>query len=181
MKKPNFIIILLLGFSILILHSCKKTYEEGPAISLRSKMNRITGKWKLVSIEGVPRLHPEIDQYMEFTDEEISDGVYKAKFTNFQEEFCSILPDTSGEALFTADGTWEFYSGSFGAACNIGEYLDEQEGLGLSINKSSNIMVGDGWKILRLTNKELKIRNNVCIDDPCAFYWNNRTLIFEKE
>ncbi len=176
------ILKILLAVSILLtVNACKKTYEDGSAISLRSKMKRITGKWRLVSMEGVTRLNPSVEQYMELTKNGISDGVYRAYFTNFQEEFCSILPDTVGEALYTAEGTWEFSDGAFGSACNIGEYLDKKEGLGLSIDAGSNIMVGEKWKILRLTNKELKIVNNICIDDPCLFYWNNRTLTFEKE
>ncbi|GAB4261227.1 MAG: hypothetical protein Kow0079_17820 [Vicingaceae bacterium] len=165
---------------VLTFNSCKKTYDEGPAISLRSKINRITGKWRLVSIEGVPRLNPSVEQYMELTKESLGEGKYKAYFTNFQEEFCSYSPDSTGEALFTADGFWLFSDGAFGAACNIGEYLKKNEGLGLAINAGSNMMVGEFWKILRLSNNELKIINNVCVEDAC-YYMNNRTLIFEKE
>ncbi len=175
------ILKILLAVSILLtVNACKKTYEDGLAISLRSKMNRITGKWRLMSLEGVDRLNPSVEQYMELTKDEISDGVYIANFTNFQEEF-GCLPDTTGEALFTAGGSWQFFDGAFGSACNIGEYLDKNEGLVLIIDTNSNSFVGEKWKILRLTNKELKIVNNVCIDDPCLFYWNNRTLTFEKE
>ncbi len=171
----SFILVIAIGF-----YACTKTYEEGPSISFRSKMNRITGKWKLVSMEGVPRLNPEIDQFMELTGEKISEGVYKAKFTNYQEDF-GCLPDTSGESLFTTNGCWRFFDGAFGSACNIGEYLDKNEGIVLIIDTMNSNFIGEKWKILRLTNKELIIRNNVCIDNPCAFYWNNRTLIFEKE
>tara|TARA_Y100000589_G_scaffold132495_1_gene126419 strand:+ start:87644 stop:88183 length:540 start_codon:yes stop_codon:yes gene_type:complete len=173
--------ILLASLIVVTMNACKKTYDEGPTISFRSKKNRITGKWRLVSIEGVPRLNPGVEQYMELTKEPLGDGKYKAYFTNFQEEFCSFSPDSTGEALFTSDGFWKFSDGAFGAACNIGEYLKKNEGLGLGINAGSNMMVGEKWKILRLTNKELKIINNVCINDPCAYYLNNRTLIFEKE
>ena len=180
MKKTFLVLILLLAIAIGF-NACRQTYEYGPIISFRTKMSRITGKWKLVSMEGVPRLHPEKDQNKELTKEKISDGVYKAKFTNFQDDYCSFSPPTRGEALFTADGTWKFYSGAFFGGCSIGEYLDENEGLDISINESSNIKVEERWKILRLTNKELKIRNNVCVDDFCDFYWNVRTLTFKKE
>ncbi len=175
----------LFGLSLFLLvaigfYACKKTYEEGPAISLRSKMNRITGKWKLVSIEGVPRLHPEIDQYMELTDEKISDVVYKAKFINFQEEF-GCFPDTVGEALYTEEGDWQFFSGAFGAGCGIGEELKESEGVAIYIYSDQQCFIGTKWKILRLTNKELKIRNNVCINDSYKYYRLPRTLTFKKE
>ena len=69
MKRIKILVLLLLV--IASMNSCKKTYDDGPAISFRSKFSRITGKWKLKSIEGVPRLHPEIDQYMELTKENI--------------------------------------------------------------------------------------------------------------
>jgi hypothetical protein len=182
--KPALKILLALSIAstILTMSSCKKTYDEGPNFSLRSKMNRITGKWSLVSMEGVERLNPEIEQYMILTNDKIYHNYYyyyKASFINFQEEMC-INKDSVGEALFTADGYWRFFDGAFGAACNIGEYLDKNEGLSLIINSNKGSL-GDRWKILKLTNKELKIVNNVCIMDHCAFYWTDRILTFEKE
>ncbi|MGI6320497.1 MAG: hypothetical protein ACOXZK_05965 [Bacteroidales bacterium] len=178
MKKTLLVLILLLAIAIGF-NACRQTYENGPIISFRTKMSRITGKWKLVSIEGVPRLNPEIDQYMELTKEKISDGVYKAKFTNFQEEF-GCLGDTLGEALFTDDGCWQFFSGAFGAGCNIGENLKENGGLITEIFSNEQQYVGTKWKILRLTDKELKIKNNICLDEY-AYYRYPRTLTFKKE
>ena len=60
--KPALKILLALSIAstILTMSSCKKTYDEGPNFSLRSKMNRITGKWRLVSMEGVERLNPPV-------------------------------------------------------------------------------------------------------------------------
>jgi hypothetical protein len=181
------LLALSIASTILTMSSCKKTYDEGPNFSLRSKMNRITGKWRLVSMEGVERLNPEVEQYMILTKDEIYDGNYKASFINFQEETGCINRDSVGVELFTKDGYWRFFDEEFGAACNIGEYLDKKEGLVLvielkndSISRGKNY-IGDRWKILKLTNKELKIVNNVCIMTPCIFYDNNRTLTFEKE
>ncbi|MEM7037578.1 MAG: hypothetical protein AAF570_11415 [Bacteroidota bacterium] len=34
---------------VVVLNSCKK-YDDGPSFSLRSKMNRLTGTWELVSV-----------------------------------------------------------------------------------------------------------------------------------
>ena len=65
--------------------------------------------------------------------------------------------------------------------------MDKNEGLVLVIELKLNSFpgeknyIGDRWKILKLTNKELKIVNDVCIEYPCIFYWNDRTLTFEKE
>ncbi len=38
--------ILIIGINILSLQSCKK-YEDGPLLSLRCKVNRLTGEWEL--------------------------------------------------------------------------------------------------------------------------------------
>jgi hypothetical protein len=174
--------IFLAFFVILIVSSCKKTYDEGPAISLRSKINRITGKWRLVSMEGVPRLNPSVEQYIELTKEEISDKVYRAYFTNFQDEDCTSVP--FGETLYTEIGTWAFVDGKFGGGCNnatLGEELKKKEGLGLLIyDKNNTIITGDKWKILRLTNEELVIINDVCVNENC-YYGSSRKLTFEKE
>ena len=181
--KPALKILLALSITstILTMSSCKKTYDEGPAISLRSKMNRITGKWRLVSMEGVERLNPKVEQYMILTKDEIYDGNYKARFINFQEE-----TGCSGEDLFTKDGYWRFDDRAVGGSTCLGEELDKKEGLILVIElKQTNPSeekhyIGEGWKILKLTNKELKIINNIN-DEPCSFYGRSRTLTFEKE
>ena len=161
--------ILILGLLAIVLCTCKKTYEKGPVISLRSKMNRITGKWRLVEMEGVERLHPEVEQYMELTKGDV------AIFTNFQDEYCTTLPFS--DTLYTGEGRWHLIGGKFGGACNpasLGEELQEKEGLLLVA------MTVEKWKILRLTNEELEIVNDVCVDEAC-FYATNRRLKFEKE
>ena len=104
---------------------------------------------------------------------------YKAKFINFQEEF-GYVGDTIGEALFTDDGEWHFFSGSFGGY-SIEEELKENEGLTLNIYSSEQQYVGSKWKILRLTKKELKIYDYGCAECPTNFYLNNRTLKFIKQ
>ena len=172
MIMKNTTIILLVIFLAVGLNSCKKTYEEGPAISLRSKFSRITGKWKLVSIEGVPRLHPEVDQYMELTKEKIDGEKYKAVFTNFQEQW-----GNTKDTLFTCEGYWKFNDGPYGG-CAFVEDLDKKEGLTLILQTDSG-STGVTWKIKRLTNKELIITHIPCID--LEYYRNVRTLTFEKE
>jgi hypothetical protein len=48
MKKLNLLIALLATVTLTQISSCKK-YEDGPAISLRSKTARISGEWMLES------------------------------------------------------------------------------------------------------------------------------------
>ncbi len=172
----NTTIILLVIFLAVGLNSCKKTYEEGPAISLRSKFSRITGKWKLVSIEGVPRLHPEVDQYMELTKEKIDGEKYKAIFTNFQDEYC--LGDTAtGDSLFNEIGYWCFFGG--GIWGDNEEVLSDKEGLKLVIIDTPDKWAMTSWKILKLTNKELTIISP--ISEFYCYYHTQRKLTFEKE
>ena len=155
--------------------ACKKTYEDGPSISLRSKLSRITGKWKLKSIEGVPRLHPEIDQYMELTKDNINSKKYKAVFTNFQESFCSNDTVTS-DSLFNEIGYWYFFDGLWG---NNYEYLSDKEGLRLGIFDEHSNSATTAWKILRLKNKELILISPV--SQYSCYYNSQRKLIFNKE
>lgn len=153
-----------------ILFGCKKTYEDGPYISLRTKKNRITGKWKLVSMEGLKRLNPDVNQYMELFDNEVTerDGekVYKASFDNFQStyyasvkksdtcEFC--WENISGDSLFSATGTWAFHNRTIENICNDeDEELSRKEGLSLSILSETRIGAGSVWKIKKLTKSEL--------------------------
>jgi hypothetical protein len=58
---------------------------------------------------------------------------------------------------FTADGTWEYFEGDFGSGCNIGEYLDKKEGIILTIQVDNDKTISNKWKIVKLTNKELKL------------------------
>ncbi|WP_258543577.1 hypothetical protein [Parvicella tangerina] len=142
-------------------------------------MSRITGTWKLVSMEGVDRLSPSVDQFMELTKDEISEGVYKAKFTNFQEEFCDWVTYESGDSLYSTVGSWKFTTKEdyFVEGCGIGE--DSRNKQGLDLNMDNGLYAIERWKILELRNDKLKLINNVCLDNSC-FYIHNRILIFEK-
>jgi len=146
-------------------------------------MSRITGKWRLVSQKGVPRLHPEVDQYMELTKDEISDGVYEAYFTNFQQDFCFGGTDS----LFTCSGTWNFVDdGSVFGGCDIIEYFENKEGLTTNMLCDTPLHIDalSTWKIERLTNKELIILTAYCADfGGCHYDWMfylYREMTFEK-
>ena len=94
-----------------------------------------------------------------------------------------------GEALFTAEGIWSFFDGIRG--CADEHVIDEKEGIALSIYPENNYLLNSEWylvvsqwKILRLTNKELKIEQIVtkCFGiSPCFFRFEIRTLTFEKQ
>jgi hypothetical protein len=158
------------------MNSCEKTYEDGPAISFRSKLNRITGKWKLKSMEGVTRINPEIDQYMELTKENIEGdkNKYIAYFVNFQERDCNN--DTS--ILVTADGWWEFTDE--GAWWGPGELeLNKKEGIRIMINDTSEYAYLRLFKIFELSNNKLHIKSY--IDWMQCLIPEIENLTFEKE
>lgn len=175
-------ILLLLVLSISIC-SCKKTFDEGSNFSLLSKKQRLTNKWKLTSIRIGESIAPETPvtttQILELTNDEITDGVYRASFTTFQEEFCWSNPDTSGEDSFTADGTWQFFDGAI-HDCDIVEDLDKKEGLILNIQVDNDKEIRHRWKIVKLKRNELEIITYVCFEYPC-YYKSNRKLTFEKK
>ena len=175
----------LLIFSVvLVLSSCKKTYEEGPAISFKTKFSRITGKWRLVSMEGemkdgspIVRLQPELDQFMELTKDPGDPSTtsivwYRVNYTNFQEGHFG-----GSDSLFTTTGNWYFDEWTFAKQCETGEELKKDEGLVTTFKDMGfyQTPIGGSWKILKLKNNELKLH------DKCGnFVYGERTLTFEK-
>jgi hypothetical protein len=188
-KKLYLPLILL---CLVLLTTCKKYYEDGPFISFRTKMNRITGKWKLVEMEAMERLNPHIDQYIELTKEKVDEEKYKAVFTNFQEEYCEEEDTLRQQALFNAFGMWEFTGGDWQCkGPSEQDNLFDKQALFLTYENfedekgKSVITTKVKWKILRLTNRELIIVNKTCVFD--RFYTpeicdlrTRRILTFEK-
>ncbi len=79
---------LMLSFLAVGFVSCSK-YEEGPALSLRTKMSRITGEWKL-------------DRAL--TDDGVVVGSYSDNFSYvFNEDGTGTRTDNN-----TSEGVWEF-------------------------------------------------------------------------
>jgi hypothetical protein len=93
LKMTRTIIILIL---LLTLIGCNKTYDEGSNFSLLSKKKRLTNQWKLTTIKKGESSAPDstvtITHLLELTKDEVSDGVYRAHFTSFQEEFLLDRP-----------------------------------------------------------------------------------------
>lgn len=118
--------ILSLGLLVMtfVLGSCSK-YEEGPALSLRTKKARLAGEWK-------------VDKYITSEGEEVNgndDGTIE-----FTKENTVIVK--SGN--FSQEGTWEFVKDK--------EYLQIEftyTSGGITVTET------DESKILRLKNDEL--------------------------
>ncbi|MDI3544711.1 MAG: hypothetical protein PWQ43_133 [Rikenellaceae bacterium] len=126
MKIKNLILISAL---MLIFTSCK--YEEGPAVSLRSKEERLCNEWKI--------------------DKKLTNGVEntltEAELQTIVEfkkggEYSITVPILGVYVVFS--GTWEFY--------------DNKEKIIITYEANvlgTNVMQKDTSKILRLMEKEL--------------------------
>lgn len=134
MKKLN-VILLTVVASVLMLTSCSP-YEEGPAISLRSRTERLCNEWRLTRLylNGTEQTLSSFDQQttLEFKD----NGTVNYSY--------AVMDSTA--IVITGSGTWEFN--------------DDQTEV---ITKITYVLGGtetDTFKILRLKEEELWLENN---------------------
>lgn len=121
---------LLLLMIILTASGCKK-YDEGPALSLRSKKARVVGKW--VTEFWLVNKYEQVfmidtNRTAEFTKE----GVY------LYHEYNPFTHNTKD-----LQGTWDF--------------RNDKEQLLLALPEGDSAMSYQLWDILRLKNKELRL------------------------
>jgi len=137
------LLFILFAFAILLC-SCKK-YKEGPAISLRTKTNRITGTWK------IERLYiNDIDS----TNEYQTKLEYKIKLS--KDNNAQLISCNDDKVL---NGSWEF--------CKSDMVSNSKENaISIKLPKDTSFfIIGTGniyiltgvGEIRRLTNQELKI------------------------
>ncbi|MDI6833214.1 MAG: lipocalin family protein [Bacteroidales bacterium] len=134
MKKLN-VILLTVVASVLMLTSCSP-YEEGPAISLRSRTERLCNEWRLTRlyINGTEQTLSSFDQQttLEFKD----NGTVNYSY--------AIMDSTA--IVITGSGTWEFN--------------DDQTEVFTKITYTIGGTVTDTFTILRLKEEELWLENN---------------------
>ena len=134
MKKLNVILLTVLA-SILMLTSCSP-YEEGPAISLRSRTERLCNEWRLTRlyINGTEQTLSSFDQQttLEFKD----NGTVNYSY--------AVMDSTA--IVITGSGTWEFN--------------DDQTEVFTTITYTLGGTEKDTFKILRLKEEELWFENN---------------------
>ncbi|HNT70178.1 MAG TPA: lipocalin family protein [Bacteroidales bacterium] len=134
MKKLNVILLTVLA-SILMLTSCSP-YEEGPAISLRSRTERLCNEWRLTRlyINGTEQTLSSFDQQttLEFKD----NGTVNYSY--------AVMDSTA--IVITGSGTWEFN--------------DDQTEVFTTITYTLGGTEKDTFKILRLKEEELWLENN---------------------
>lgn len=134
MKKLN-VILLTVVASVLMLTSCSP-YEEGPAISLRSRTERLCNEWRLTRlyINGAEQTLSSFDQQttLEFKD----NGTVNYSY--------AVMDSTA--IVITGSGTWEFN--------------DDQTEVFTTITYTLGGTEKDTFKILRLKEEELWFENN---------------------
>jgi len=134
MKKLNVFLLTVLA-SILMLTSCSP-YEEGPAISLRSRTERLCNEWRLTRlyINGTEQTLSSFDQQttLEFKD----NGTVNYSY--------AVMDSTA--IVITGSGTWEFN--------------DDQTEVFTTITYTLGGTEKDTFKILRLKEEELWLENN---------------------
>ncbi|HOS20990.1 MAG TPA: lipocalin family protein [Bacteroidales bacterium] len=134
MKKLN-VILLTVVASVLMLTSCSP-YEEGPAISLRSRTERLCNEWRLTRlyINGTEQTLSSFDQQttLEFKD----NGTINYSY--------AVMDSTA--IVITGSGTWEFNNDQTEVFTTITYTLGGTE--------------KDTFKILRLKEEELWFENN---------------------
>jgi len=121
--------ILILFVILIIASSCQK-YDDGPAISFRSKKARVAGKWN-TDKWMINKIYLSTDQDTDRRAEFTVDGIYYYHERN---------PIT--HEVIDLKGTWDF------------QHNKEQLILGLPTNVDSQ-MTYQIWDIIRLKNKEL--------------------------
>ncbi len=167
MKYKALILLISFSFAGLFFLSCKK-YDEGPLVSFRTKMNRITGTWIITEISRDGSVIQEFN-----TDNNNIEITLEKDETGYIEIFASFLG--SRLKLLTAKLTWKFTKDK--EYLNITLKSDEIEWNEDFSDLDLENLFPDNYedfefnddilidifnveaKILRLTNKELWLEN----------------------
>jgi len=155
----------LLIFFAVFFSACNK-FEEGPAISLRSKLSRIEGTWKVEKfyvndVDSTDLYYQVFGCEIKFTNEVLINGKYVVQ----------LISCNNGKTL---NGNWRFRHRDSSAPYNAVEFS------GFPIDTSFNFIIGMKsmcydtvpnsiwglYEIRRLTNRELILErgrwNNLC-------------------
>jgi hypothetical protein len=126
MKKIKLLSLAMLAMVFVMGSACK--YEEGPALSLRTKTARLAGTWK-------------VEKYIDNDGEESTpDAEDNSTWTFTKENTIEVSVSFLGQTT-TFDGTWE--------------WINSKEGVRVTIDYGSLGSESDDITILRLKNDEL--------------------------
>ena len=150
-----------------------------------TKKSRITGKWKLTSVEGVNEINPEIEKFMELKKDKVDGEYFKACFTNYQSHWIAPTGQINfGYSLFNSEGKWKLYNDEqnfyTNGSCVSAELTDKKEMIYIEISLSDDTLAQSNWKILKLKNKELKMIRSHCLTDSIGDPIPSEIYTFEK-
>ena len=159
--RSKFIMVLVI-IVVLNLQSCGK-YEEGPAISLKSKTKRLANSWDLTDIDGNTPFEDLYEDYGYYgLSIEVTD--YDIQF-DFQDDGDFEL-DASYNVTIQSSSYWG-YSYSFDYRFNINidgdwEFSSDKEDIEIDFDRNeysyySSDFDNRDYKILKLTTDELKL------------------------
>ena len=153
-KKIKITILILLVIAGII-EGCKK-YEDGPLVSFRSAENRIFGKHTLIkyTVDGIDSLslyNDSLGLSFNFNYDEVS-----------KENICSIDGKRKDGKYGSLSWNWKL--------ANNNKILQQIYSIGsIGTGPFGKLKNNIEWEILRLTNKELKMKTN----------YNNKEYLIE--
>jgi hypothetical protein len=161
--RSKFIMVLVI-IVVLNLQSCGK-YDEGPAISLKSKTKRLAQTWDLAEIDGETPIEDLFDSYSYFgTTIDVND--VDIEF-DFQEDGDFEIDATYNVTIESSYyGYYGGYSYSFDYRFDVNidgewEFSSDKEDIEINFDDNDYGYSGDferrDYKILKLTSKELKL------------------------
>ena len=163
--RSKFIMVLVI-IVVLNLQSCGK-YDEGPAISLKSKTKRLAQTWDLAEIDGETPIEDLFDSYSYFgTTIDVNDVDIEFDFQDDGDfEIDASYNVTIESTYYSYYGGSYTYSYDYQLDINIDgdwEFSSDKEDIEINFDDndygyySSDFEKRD-YKILKLTSKELKL------------------------
>ena len=147
MKKSK---VILFSTFLILFYACTN-YEHGPAISFKSANTRISGNWELTDViinDKTDKVLFEAEKNIKYTISE--EGTIIANFVNYTRMSSSLT------------GTWQFNE-------NKSEVL-----INFDTNSNPLLLHCNNYKILRLTNEELWISDEVSEIKQCEYIIERR-------
>ena len=178
-KKKFLGVALMIIFIAPLYQSCKK-YDEGPAISLRSKKNRLTGEWEVTKYLKnqedylTKKIDPCYYYYsscgectetytgsIQYTIEFEKDGdvimTENYNYSSYSKKYDNSDPDYYCSYYSCCDTSYSLTDSGIEITFGDWEFRKKKEELRLEMNYDGSLTKED-YEIARLTNDELKLK-----------------------
>ncbi len=145
---------------LFILSSCSK-YEDGPALSIRTKTARLTGEWEVIEIDG-----ENVEDAMISEMEEEYGSSFDVEISGFKQSF---EIEKGGDITMISEGTISISSEYYSSEIDLDdkekgdwEWTDDKDGIEVDFDGYDT-----EFEILRLTNKELIFEDEDGVEYTC--------------